>query len=192
MIVEEDRERYYQNPYHLFPEIAATETSRKNVINGAIFAPFSKRIVLDDMAGISITRRFWIPVRVLFSKVGVTNGEDYSDRRGISKVPFAVCLRRKRRRKTEKLPRLFGWPGESVYGHGQMTWCRNNEKLFSSMISTLADHEKNSGNTVKSFAMSPLVFSAQTVLAASVVFIFLLPGMLLLNGVVIWASRRKR
>ncbi len=68
----------------------------------------------------------------------------------------------------------------------------NNEKLFCSMISSLADHESVVGIPAKSFSMSPLVFSAQTVMTASVVCVILVPGILLVNGIVIWVRRRRR
>jgi ABC-2 type transport system permease protein len=68
----------------------------------------------------------------------------------------------------------------------------NNEKLFCAMISSLADHESVVGIPAKSFSMSPLVFSAQTVLVVSIVCNIVVPLMLLVIGIVIWARRRKR
>ncbi len=192
VIVEEDRERYYQNPYYLFPEIASDETT-ENVINGAIFAPFSRGLSYDDMAGDIYYTPLLITSESSFSKVGVTNGEDYSRQEGDIEGPFAVCLRAEKDTEDGETSSAFLVASESLFTDTADDMVPgNNEKLFSSMISALADHEKTVGIPSKSFAMSPLVFSAQTVLAASVVFIFLLPGMLLLNGVVIWASRRKR
>ena len=49
VIVEGDRNHYYQNPYYLFPVIESDSVTQQ-VIEGAIFSPFSRGLSYDDMA----------------------------------------------------------------------------------------------------------------------------------------------
>lgn len=68
----------------------------------------------------------------------------------------------------------------------------NNVKLFSSMISMLADHESSVAIPVKSLSMPNLVFKAQTAYIAAVLCVIVVPLVTLTVGLVIWLRRRRR
>ena len=68
----------------------------------------------------------------------------------------------------------------------------NNVKLFSGMISALADREASVAIPVKSLAMSNLTFKAQTAYIAAVLCVIVVPLTVLAAGGVIWFKRRKR
>ena len=68
----------------------------------------------------------------------------------------------------------------------------NNVKLFSSMISMLADHESSVAISVKSLSMPNLVFKAQTAYIAAVLCVIVVPLATLAAGLVIWLRRRRR
>lgn len=192
VIVEEDRAYYYQNPYYLFPMIEEDAVTRQ-VVNGAVFAPFSRGLSYDDMAdGVSYTPLLTTSVQS-FSKIGVANGEDYSRQDGDIDGPFVVGMKAEKGTENGEVSQAFLVSSENLFTDMADDMAPgNNEKLFSSMISSLADHESTVGIPAKSFAMNPLVFSAQTVLAATIVCVILIPLMLLINGIVIWVRRRNR
>ena len=192
VIVEEDREHYYQNPYYLFPEIASDDITDQ-LTNGAVFAPFSRGLTYDDMAEDVYYTPLLTTSADSFSKVGVSNGEDYSRQEGDIEGPFVVGLKAEKETGSGEISRALFVSSENLFTDmaDDMT-PGNNEKLFCSMISSLADHERVVGIPAKSFSMSPLVFSAQTVMTASVVCVILVPGILLVNGIVIWVRRRRR
>lgn len=192
MIIEEDRDHYFQNPYYLFPTIERDDIT-ENVINGAVFAPFSSGLSYDDMAeDVDYTPLLTTSERS-FSKIGVSNAEDYRREEGDIDGPFAVSLKAEKTTGNGEISQAIFVAGESLFTTVADDRVPGyNEKLFCSMISFLAGHESTVGIPAKSFAMNTLAFSAQTVLVAWVVFIILVPGMLLVNGIVIWAGRRKR
>ena len=192
VIVEEDREHYYQNPYYLFPEIASDDITDQ-LTNGAVFAPFSRGLTYDDMAEDVYYTPLLTTSADSFSKVGVSNGEDYSRQEGDIEGPFVVGLKAEKETGSGEISRALFVSSENLFTDmaDDMT-PGNNEKLFCSMISSLADHESVVGIPAKSFSMSPVVFSAQTVMTASVVCVILVPGILLVNGIVIWVRRRRR
>jgi ABC-2 type transport system permease protein len=67
-----------------------------------------------------------------------------------------------------------------------------NMKLFSGMISALAEHESSVAIPVKSYSIGYLSFNAKTVYSVGIVAIFILPLGLLIAGLVIWLRRRKK
>jgi ABC-2 type transport system permease protein len=65
-------------------------------------------------------------------------------------------------------------------------------KLFSGMISALAEHESSVAIPVKSYSIGYLSFNARTVYFVGITAIFVLPLGLLIAGLVIWLKRRKK
>lgn len=192
VIIEEDRDHYYQNPYYLFPTIESDDIT-ENVIDGAVFAPFSRGLSYDDMAEDVYYTPLLTTSEKSFSKTGVSNAEDYRREEGDIDGPFAVSLKAEKVTGNGEMSQAVFVAGESLFTTAADERVPGyNEKLFSSMISFLAGHESAVGIPAKSFAVNRLVFSAQTVLAALVVCIILVPGIMLVNGIVIWAGRRKR
>lgn len=192
VIVEGDRNHYYQNPYYLFPVIESDSVTQQ-VIEGAIFSPFSRGLSYDDMADGIYYTPLLTTTESSFSKNGAAGGEDFSRQEGDIDGPFAVSLKAEKETAAGELSVAFFVASESLFTETADDMAPgNNEKLFCAMISSLADHESVVGIPAKSFSMSPLVFSAQTVLVVSIVCNIVVPLMLLVVGIVIWARRRKR
>ena len=192
VIVEGDRNHYYQNPYYLFPVIESDSVTQQ-VIEGAIFSPFSRGLSYDDMADGIYYTPLLTTTESSFSKNGAAGGEDFSRQEGDIDGPFAVSLKAEKETAAGELSEAFFVASESLFTETADDMAPgNNEKLFCAMISSLADHESVVGIPAKSFSMSPLVFSAQTVLVVSIVCNIVVPLMLLVIGIVIWARRRKR
>lgn len=192
MIVEEDRNRYYQNPYYLFPVIESDEIT-DSVADGAVFSPFSRGLSYDDMAEDVYYTPLLTTSENSFSKRAVTGTEDYSREEGDAEGPFAVGLKAEKETGSGTLSTAFMVSSENLFTTVADDMAPgNNEKLFCNMISSLAGHERAVGIPAKSFSMNILVFSAQTVMAAALVCIILAPAALLVTGLVIWLRRRRR
>lgn len=192
VIVEMDREHYYQNPYYLFPVIESDEITQQ-VVNGAIFAPFSRGLAYDDMADDVYYTPLLATSMDSYSKIGVSSGEDYSRQEGDIDGPFVVSLRAEKETESGELSQALFVASENLFTDmADRMAPGNNVKLFSNMISCLAGRESAVGIPAKSFAMNPLIFSAQTVLLSATVCIIVVPLTLLTIGIVIWLRRRKR
>ncbi len=92
VIVEGDRNHYYQNPYYLFPVIESDSVTQQ-VIEGAIFSPFSRGLSYDDMADGIYYTPLLTTTESSFSKNGAAGGEDFSRQEGDIDGPFAVSLK---------------------------------------------------------------------------------------------------
>ncbi|MDE5938587.1 MAG: Gldg family protein [Lachnospiraceae bacterium] len=191
-IVEQDRNYYYQNPYYLFPEIASTEVTA-SLADGLVFAPFSKGLSYDDTTDEIHYTPLLTTSNSAFSKTDITDNSDFS--KGAQDVdgPFTVSLEVEKSTEDGGDSHAFVVGGESLFTSLADDMAPgNNVKLFSSMISVLADHESSVAIPVKSLSMPNLIFKAQTAYIAAVLCVIVIPLAALAAGLVIWLKRRRR
>lgn len=192
MIVEGDREYYYQSPYYLFPEIAYDEVTQR-VVDGAVFAPLSRGLSYDEATdGV-----YYTPLLTTsdssFSKVNVSNVEDYSKSADDIDGPFVISLRAEKTTDQGELSQALIVANESMFTTVADDMVPGyNIKLFGSMISSLADHESSVAIPAKNFEIGNLVFRAQAVYLVGVIAVFILPIGALAAGLIICLSRRKK
>lgn len=191
-IVEEDRAYYYQNPYYLFPQIEESDVTAP-LENGLVFAPFSRGLSYDEESEEIYYTPLLTTSASAFSKKNVTDGSDYEKGEEDVDGPFAIALEAEKSTSNGVISKAYVVGGESLFTvlADEMA-PGNNVKLFSSMISALADHESPVAVPVKSLAMANLVFKAQTAYIAVILCVIVLPLATLLTGLIIWLRRRRR
>lgn len=192
IIVEGDRNYYYQSPYYLFPEIAYDEVTQR-VLDGAVFAPLSRGLSYDDETeGIYYTPLLTTSENS-FSKVDIYEAENYNKSENDIDGPFAISLRAEKTTDQGEISQALIVANESMFTTVADDMVPGyNIKLFCSMISSLADHERSIAIPAKSFEIGNLIFSAQSVYLVGAIAIFILPIGLLIAGLVIWLRRRKK
>lgn len=191
-IVEQDRNYYYQNPYYLFPEIESAEVTEP-LAEGLVFAPFSKGLSYDD----STDEVHYTPLLTTsssaFSKTDIQDNSDYNKGENGIDGPFTVSLEAEKSTEEGAVSQAFVVGGESLFtSMADEMAPGNNVRLFSSMISALADRETSVAIPVKSLSMPNLVFNAQTTYIAATICVIGLPLASLAAGLFIWLRRRKR
>lgn len=192
MIVEGDREYYYQSPYYLFPDISYDEVTQR-VADGAVFAPLSRGLSYDEATDGVYYTPLLTTSDSAFSKVNVSNVEDYSKSPDDIDGPFVISLRAEKTTDQGELSQALIVANESMFTTVADDMVPGyNIKLFSSMISSLADHESSVAIPAKSFEIGNLVFSAQAVYLVGVMAVFVLPIGALGAGLIICLSRRKK
>lgn len=191
-IVEQDRNFYYQNPYYLFPEIASAEVTEP-LSDGLVFAPFSKGLSYDDTTDEIHYTPLLTTSSSAFSKTDITDNSDYSKGADDIDGPFTVSVEVEKSTEDGGVSHAFVVGGESLFTSlADEMAPGNNVKLFSSMISSLADHESSVAIPVKSLSMPNLVFKAQTAYIAAVLCVIVIPLATLTAGLVVWLRRRRR
>lgn len=191
-IVEQDRSFYYQNPYYLFPNIEASEVT-ESLTDSLVFAPFSKGLSYDEMQEDAVYTPLLTTSSSAFSKTDITDTSDYS--RGADDIdgPFAVSVEVEKSTEDGNISHAFVVGGESLFTSlADEMAPGNNVKLFSSMISSMADREASVAIPVKSISMSNLTFRAQTAYIAAILCVAVVPLATLIAGFVIWLRRRRR
>lgn len=190
-IVEMDRSRYYQTPYHLFPGIEYNEITEP-IYDGTIFAPVCSGLIYDEDSEDVWYRPLLTTSDASFSKTDMLNPEDYRKSDADIDGPFVIGLA------VEK-PTESGEVSKAVIVSTQQMFTAEadkvvpgyNVKLFGSIIANLADRDVSVGIPVKYYEIGNFAFSSRTVLLVAI-FIFLLTIFFLLSGLVIWLSRRKK
>lgn len=191
-IVEEDRNYYYQNPYYLFPEIVSAEVTAP-LADGLVFAPFSKGLSYDEEKDDIHYTPLLTTSSSAFSKVDITDNSDYSKGANDIDGPFTVSVEVEKSTENDGVSHAYVVGGESLFTSLADDMAPgNNVKLFSSMISMLAEHESSVAVPVKSLSMPNLVFNAQTAYLAAVLCVIVIPLATLAAGLVVWLRRRRR
>ncbi len=191
-IVEEDRNYYYQNPYYLFPEIVSAEVTAP-LADGLVFAPFSKGLSYDEEKDDIHYTPLLTTSSSAFSKVDITDNSDYSKGANDIDGPFTVSVEVEKSTENGGVSHAYVVGGESLFTSLADDMAPgNNVKLFSSMISMLAEHESSVAVPVKSLSMPNLVFNAQTAYLAAVLCVIVIPLATLAAGLVVWLRRRRR
>ena len=191
-IVEEDRNYYYQNPYYLFPEIVSAEVTAP-LADGLVFAPFSKGLSYDEEKDDIHYTPLLTTSSSAFSKVDITDNSDYSKGANDIDGPFTVSVEVEKSTENGGVSHAYVVGGESLFTSLADDMAPgNNVKLFSSMISMLAEHESSVAVPVKSLSMPNLVFNAQTAYLAAVLCVIVIPLATLAAGLVVRLRRRRR
>ncbi len=192
MIVEQDREYYYQSPYYLFPSIASDEVTQR-IMDGSVFAPLSRGLSYEEETeGIYYTPLLTTSDSA-FSKVNVTNADDYNKTKDDIDGPFVISLRAEKTTEQGVISNALIVANESMFTTIADDMVPGyNIKFFCSIISSLADHKSSVAIPAKSFEIGNLVFNAKTVYLTGIIAIFILPIGALIVGLVIWLKRRKK
>lgn len=191
-IVEADRNYYYQNPYYLFPKIESAEVTAP-LAEGLVFAPFSRGLSYEDTSDDVHYTPLLTTSDIAFSKTDITDSSDYSKGEADIDGPFVVSVEAEKSTSSGAVSHAFLVGGESMFtGLADDMAPGNNVKLFSSMISSLAEREASVAIPEKSLAMSNLTFSAQTAYIAAILCVIVVPLATLITGFAIWFRRRRR
>lgn len=191
-IVEQDRDFYYQNPYYLFPEIASADVTQP-LAKSLVFAPFAMGLSYDDTTDEVHYTPLLTTSDSAFSKTDIKDNSDYSKGENDIDGPFTISLEAEKSTEEGAVSHAFVVGGESLFtSMADEMAPGNNVKLFSCMISALAERESSVAIPVKSLSMTNLVFKAQTTYIAATICVIGLPLATIAAGLFIWMRRRKR
>ncbi|MEG0961708.1 MAG: Gldg family protein [Lachnospiraceae bacterium] len=202
IVVENDKNHYYQNQYYLLPEIAS-DTVTSHIMDGYIFAPFAQGLsypVQDNQEnpeeeavnGITYTPLLTTSEQS-FAKSDVTNAKDFTKGENDVEGPFTIGLHVSKSLEENKNTELYVFgsmnlftdsASEMVYG--------NNLTLFTGITSQYSNTPSESVVPVKSYVTSQLTVNQTVIVLGMVIMMFVLPLGLLTIGIIIWMKRRKR
>lgn len=191
MIVEADRSYYYQSPYYLFPSIEYDAVTEK-IYGGTVFAPFSRGLKFDDELGDVYYQPLLTTSDSSYSKTNLSNAENYNKDVEDIDGPFVIGLKAEKSTDDGEVSQVILLATEQMFtASADDVVPGYNVKLFSSMLSSLAERDDSVAIPIKYYENSNLVFNAQTVYTVGIVAVFLIPIVCLVNGLIIWLRRRK-
>lgn len=191
LIIEEDRERYYQIPYWLFPEVEESDVTGR-VSGGSVFVPYASGLEYEEDADDLFYTPFLMTSSSAFSKQDIFDGEDYSRSADAVDGPFVIGLGVEKSVGEGVVSQAVFVSSEQIFtSSADKVVPGYNMKLFGSIVSSLAEHESSVSVPVKYFDIGYLTFSARTVYVVGFLSIIVLPLGCLVIGLVIWLRRRR-
>ena len=192
MIIEGDMDMYYSNPFYIFPQINGDEITN-SIINAAVFAPYAQGIIYnEDSESIGYTSLLQSSSKS-YSKVNLETSTDYAKEKGDIDGPFTIALKAEKMFEDGNVSNVVIVATENLFTESADTLVPgNNVKLFSSILSSLVEHESSVSIPVKHYDTTQLVFSAKVCVIVEIVTIIVIPLICLIIGFAIWFDRRKK
>ena len=193
VIVEGDRNSYYQTPYDLFPFVENNEITAR-IYDGTVLAPLSRGLSYDEETENVAYTPLLTTSDDSFSRVDPLNsGNSFDKAAGDIDGPFTVALKAEKLLESGDTSQVVIVTSETLFTAGADAIVPGyNVKLFGGVISSLADREASVSIPAKYYEIGNLAFSAGTVYIVAAVSIFVLPLGCLIAGLIIWLRRRKK
>lgn len=195
IVMENDKSYYYSNaPFYLLPTV--NSSSYTDSVSGSyIFAPYSEAINYgentDDVTYTSLLETTDAAV----SKIDAANAQTSAYEDGDIQGPFSVAVAMEKTIDEDTSAKVV------VVGAVQMftdsadeVVSGNNSSMFTDIISQLVNHSDLATSVIaaKEYTLSAVTVDAAAAITYGLLFMIVLPVVLLLAGIVIWARRRKR
>ncbi len=192
VIVEGDRNSYYQTPYDLFPFVENNEITAR-IYDGTVLAPLSRGLSYDEETEDVAYTPILTTSDEAFSRVDPMNATDFSKAAEDIDGPFTIALKAEKMTESGEISQVVIVTSETLFtAEADAIVPGYNVKLFGGVVSSLADREASVSIPAKYYEIGNLSFAAGTVYLVAIVAIFVLPLGCLIAGLVIWLRRRKK
>lgn len=195
VVMENDRSCYYQGtPYYLLPQVASTGYTT-SVTGGYIFAPYSEGISYGENTEELTYTPLLTTSDSAVSKTDAANASTSEMEEGDVAGPFALAVAAERSVDENTTARLIVTGSTELFTDGaDQVVSGNNSAMFTDLLGNMAQESELSLSVipVKEYTLSTVTVTAAAGILLGLGFMILLPVLLLILGIVIWAMRRKR
>ena len=194
IVMENDSSYYYNNiPYYLLPNVQSNDDTSS--VNGKyIFAPYSEGLSYDDSADHITYTPLLETTDKAVSKADAANAKTSTMEDGDVAGPFTIALAAEKTedKKTSKI--IVAGSMELFTDSADTVVSGNNSTLFTGLVTSLAGDDGSSSSVipVKEYTLGKITVTSATMLFGGLAGSILLPIVLLIIGVSIWAVRRKK
>lgn len=193
LVVEQDTNYYYRNPYYLLPDMSASTYTSGIYGNFYVFVPYGQGISIADEAAEGMSYSTFLSTSdTAYSKVNLTNVQDYEKGEEDIDGPFALGVEAvKTLEEGEATMVVYG--GEQIFTEEANAMVSGaNLNLFSNTISGFVEHEVSISIPVKSYEVSYQTMNQSDAMMIAAMVTVVLPLGCLLAGFIIWFKRRSR
>ncbi len=194
LIAEGSSGQYYQNPFYLLPDVASSAYT-SSVGSNYIFAPYVQGVSYPESSEEITYTPLLTTSDSAVAKADASAAATYAFEEGDTKGPFTIGLAAEQRKDGEITGRLVVYgSSEIISDSADEMVSGTNSGMFADALSNFVQTEDASAIVipVKSYHTAQLVVTAFLGRAIGLSILILLPALLLLAGVVIWAKRRRR
>lgn len=167
VIVEEDRSRYYQSPYNLFPNIIYGDITQ-SIYDGTVLAPLSRGLSYDEYSEDIWYIPFLTTSEDAFSKTDMLSLQDFNKGSQDIDGPFVIGMKIEKPAQNGEISQAVIVATEQMFSEDTDNVVPGyNVKLFGGIIASLAEREISVTVPIKYYEIGNLIFSAETVKVAS-------------------------
>lgn len=194
MIAEADMGMYYnEDPFMLFPQIDYNEIT-DSIYDAVVFTPYAQGLDYDDEAeGI-----YYQPLLETSDGAYCKTYYDMEINSSVYKSegdidgPFVIAVAAEKNIGNNVSSKAVFAASENLFTEAADSIVPgNNVKLFSSILSSLVEHESSVSIPVKYYDASALIFSTRDIVVVGTLSIIIIPLCCLIAGFTIWWRRRK-
>lgn len=192
LIIENDKNNYYQDPFCLLPDIAY-DTITSNVQNSGsyVFVPYAQ--------GLTVTETEDVETSVLLSssdesfvRENIDGNVDYSKQENDLDGPFAVGVKCEKAMGEEISVGVI-YSSEYLFTQNiNEIVSGTNLRLFTGTLLSFVDHTASVSVPVKSYEISYLAMTQSSIILLAFMTIIVIPFAFLIGGFIVWFRRRKR
>jgi ABC-2 type transport system permease protein len=193
MVVENDRNYYYQNMLYLLPEVEYDEMTESIYGEGYVFAPYASGIVMDEQAEEDGDVHYLLTTTAdSFARTNLEEVASGEKTEGDIDGPFALGARVTKQMGDSESTAVIYTSAVIFQEAADAIVAGNNKKLFENAVGRFASVENSVSIPVKSYYAGILTVPALEFIFAGLILVLALPLGLLVAGLVIWLQRRKR
>jgi ABC-2 type transport system permease protein len=194
-IIDTNQGNYYQSPIYLLPNIEdADETTGLTGSYTYLMTAYAEAITIPDydVDNMEYTKLLTTSSQSLLKQItGQTLSMDKED--GDVEGSFNIGVKAEKTIDDDTTAVLYVFSGARLFTDTFDSYVSgNNKQLFSNIMGTIANHEVSVSIPVKSYELEWLVTSSQDALIFRTIFMFVVPLILIVVGIVIWVRRRKQ
>lgn len=195
IVMENDANYIYGGiPYYTLPEVEST-TYTSSVTGKYIFAPYSEGIAYGEDTEEITYKPMLMTSADAVSKINTENATTSELEDGDVEGPFALAVAMECTTEDGATGTLVVSGSVQMFtDEADQVVSGNNSAMFTDMISTATNAEELSLSVipVKEYTLSSITVSAATAVLIGVSIMILVPILMIITGIVIWAARRKK
>lgn len=193
MVLENDSSAYYQYPYYILPNVESTNWTY--FLNGYIFAPFAQGMSYEETDDVSIISILTTSENSVV-KADVKNVSTYEYEEGDAKGPFTLGLYAEKTVDVGSSCAVIISDTSMFEDDANEIVSGTNNQLFTNLIAALDESETAYTNTMsvasKSLESEALIAPSLVVFLTGIIGIIVIPLVILIVGIVVWARRRRK
>lgn len=194
LVVEQDGNNYYNNPYLLLPTQGYSTYTTGLYGKYYVFAPYSYGLVIEDEAAEDISYDSFLTTSdKAFAKTDINDLTNYEKGEADEDGPFAVGLSAVRTLDDGAEASMVVYASEQMFTDEANSMVSGaNLMLFTNTVSGYAEHAVSVSVPVKPYEVSYLTVTQSKAVLIGVLTTIVVPVGCLAAGFVIWFRRRKR
>lgn len=194
MVMEKDMEHYYQTPYYILPNIETSIiTASLSKQKRYVFLPYAQGAIVEprESSG-DVVEKLLTTSDTSFSKVNIKNAENFEKADEDIDGPFVLGLYLESG--NESITRILYFTSAEMLGDtaDAMVSGANTELVMNGLSSMIQDKSSSISIPAKEFNRENLMVPRGLAILVGSIVAILLPLMIIIAGVGVWAIRRKQ